>query len=228
MNRPWSLQTILKKKSLPTQNDLLLSINTIPSLRDKALVAIAYLTAGRISEIVSQKELRKVIYKHKVVKGKKEFEYDNEGNLILDKIVKVPLNYPGICKKDIGYGFMENKKDGELKVMIISMQNRKNKEQARKNIPIVIEREKEFVDIIQAYIGSMDLETPLFPINKHRAYQIISKYMKMNCHFLRDIRLSHLVILYHRDGSRLKQFAGWHDLKPASRYVQLDWRDIWK
>ena len=112
--------------------------------------------------------------------------------------------------------------------MIINMQNRKNKNRYRKDIPILIEKEKEFVDIIHKYIDTLELNDPLFNINKHMAYKIIYRVLEVNCHFLRNIRLTHLVTVYGRSELRLQKFAGWTDTRPTKHYVHLNWRDIWQ
>jgi integrase len=43
-----------KMKDIPSLDDMRDLINNIPNLEDKALIAVAYLTAGRVSEIVKQ------------------------------------------------------------------------------------------------------------------------------------------------------------------------------
>ena len=67
---------------------------------------------------------------------------------------------------------------------------------------------------------------PLFEFQTDRARQIINKYAKMNPHFLRDIRLTHLVTIYDFNELKLAKFAGWKDGKPAERYVRLSYNDL--
>lgn len=222
--KAWGFQKQLKKEKIPSPNELLNRINSSPNvLRDKALVAVTYLTAGRISEIIPEKFLRKVVYKKEVINGDNKRVKDSEGKYILDTIERIPLNYSGICKHDILYGKLA---DGG-RYLLFNIQNRKNKERLRKEIPIIESLDKGFIEIIEQYISTLAPDEPLFKFSKVWAWKIIHKITGCNCHFLRDIRLTHLVALYHRDGSRLQKYAGWKDLKSATHYVQLDWSDIW-
>lgn len=182
MEKPWSHQNKLKQQPIPDQQQLLIQINTVPNQRDKALCAFAYLTGGRISEIIKE-----------------------------------------VQKKHLEDGWLDGKK-----VLLIDMPNRKNKKRHRKKIPILVDREKDFINIIEEYINTLQLEDVLFNFNKHRAYQIIRKHLDMNCHFLRDIRLTHLVTKHDLNGHQVKLYAGWSDTRPADTYIQLNWRNIWK
>ncbi len=221
---PWSNQTVLKKEDVPNQNELIGMINNSnETLRNKALVVMAYLTAGRISEIVQEKELRKVFFIKELVNGVKRIKRTKDNVPIVDYIEKIPLNYPGICKKDITRSYL-----GEDEVMLINMQNRKNRKIKRKNIPVLVKREPQFVEILRDYTKDLGIFEPLFPINKSQAYNIIYNITQMNPHLLRGIRLTHLVTIYGRDGMRLVKFAGWTDSRPAESYIRLDWRDIWR
>jgi hypothetical protein len=224
--KSWEQQNKLKKESIPTKADLLSRIlNNTQSHRDRALVAIAYLTGGRISEIVSEKCLKKTTFAKEMIDGRQRTKKDSLGRFIVERIEKIPLNYKGICKKDITIGMLEDNR----KVILVDMQNRKNRTRKRKVIPILYEEEQDFLSIIETYVKELgSVDDPLFPICKSMAWKIISKVARMNCHFLRDIRLTHLVVLYKRDTARLVKYAGWTDGRPASTYVQLDWEDIWK
>ena len=204
--KPWSHQASLKREPIPTQNELLTSIDLIPSKRDRALVAIAYLTGGRISELVREENLKKTTYK----KGK------------VYKVDTIKLDYKGITKKN-----MTIQKIKGDSLLVIDIQNRKNKNRLRKTIPIPIAKEQKFVDVIGEYTITLNANDPLFTFNKHRAYQIMRQHMNMNCHFFRDIRATHLVTLHGLGDFKLVKYMGWSDARPASRYVQLDWKDIW-
>jgi len=222
--KAWGYQRLLKKEKIPSPNELLNRINSSDNcLRDKALVAIVYITAARISEIIPEKFLRKVNYKKEIVNGVIKRVKDNNGNYIMDTIDRIELNYAGIRKEDIAYGKMA---DGS-RYLLFNIQNRKNKDRLRKEIPVVESLDAGFIHIIEQYLATLEYGQPLFNFSKVWAWQIIHKIAGCNCHFLRDIRLTHLVALYHRDGSRLQKYAGWKDLKSATHYIQLDWSDIW-
>lgn len=222
--KPWSRQAILKRQAIPTQEELLHRIRDIDNERDRALIAFAYLTGGRISEIVKEKHLRKNIYDTYIDDtGKKKTRKTEGGSYVIRDVKKVMINYPGVCKKDISYTFLDNRR-----IMLIDIQNRKNKKKLRKQIPIIIDKEYYFVKIIEGYVREMEPEQPLFPITKSRASQIMNKYFDMNCHFFRDIRATHLVTLHGLREHQLQMFMGWTDGRPAQAYVQLRWQDIWR
>jgi len=49
---------------------------------------------------------------------------------------------------------------------------------------------------------------------------------KINPHFLRHCRLTHLREQYHYDSGDLMQYAGWTDTRPAAIYIQLDYKHL--
>jgi len=215
MNKPWSHQAKLKRERIPSPDEIYRQIQSIDNQRDQALVAAAYLTGGRISELVRENFLKKAI-----------FEKGADGKLVkphhIIRIDKIELNYKGLTKGDFRY-----EKVKEEQCFVFDMQNRKNRIKKRKELPVLPRKEQRFIKIVTDYIDTLKDDTPLFPFNKHRAYQIIRKNMDMNCHFIRDIRATHLVVIYKFDAFRLMKFMGWSDPRPAARYVQLDWTDIW-
>jgi len=220
MKKAWSQQAKLKMQSIPTPEGLLATINKCKHPRNKALMAIAYLTGGRISEIVKENYLRKTVFKR---------DPNNELRILriqgvpqVDHINKIQINYPGITKKDITYAYLN-----QQQIMLINMQNRKNREYKRKNIPVLIEREHKFVRIIENYLEDINDEQPLFDFQKSQAYNIIKKELGLNCHFLRDIRATHLVTVHNLREFQLVMFMGWTDPRPAKRYVRMRWQDIW-
>lgn len=65
-------------------------------------------------------------------------------------------------------------------------------------------------------------------IDKSRK-QIIPEFVKkVNPHYLRHCRLTHLVQHYSFNEIQLMRFAGWTNTKPAIVYVHLDWMDLAK
>ena len=120
-----------------------------------------------------------------------------------------------IRKCDISFTKMKGKN-----IMLVKMANRKNKNFKKKNIPIPIDKEPELVNIIWKYIKPMDDRTPLFPFEPRTAERILAK-AGMNPHFLRDIRLTHMVTIYEYDTHQLVKFAGWQSIAPAERYIRL-------
>jgi hypothetical protein len=222
----WKRQRALKKQDIPSQATLLATIqSTYTSPQDKALFTIAYLTGGRITEVVQCPHLYHNIYTRidtidKEGNPKKVIKRNKYGSPIIQSTERIPHNYLGICKKDITTETIKGKN-----IMIITMQNRKNKNYTRKSIPISIDKEKDFVQIIHDYIINLEEYNPLFPYGRAKAETIITK-TGMNPHFLRDIRLTHLVTIYDFREYQLTKFAGWKDSRPAERYIRLAITDL--
>ena len=82
------------------------------------------------------------------------------------------------------------------------------------------------VKIVQDYLATLPTpETPLFDFTTRKAEYIMER-TQYNPHFLRDIRLTHMVTIYNFNAFQLAKFAGWKDIKPAERYVRLGIGDI--
>jgi integrase len=192
--------------------------------RDRCLFILEYITAGRVSELVRFQRIKW---------GKKK--------------VRI-INYPGKNKPIIRW--VQNSKDrrlvGELKesikkedlyvdkvggrsMLVIKMRNLKNKQRGDqvKQIPLPtdIELNNKFAKIIDTYWQTVEPEGELFEMNKRRAAQIISK-SGFHPHFLRKLRLTHLVKYHNFSDQKLKKFAGWTDSRPAKSYIQLSWEDL--
>jgi len=222
---PWKRQRRLKREDIPHQEQIIRMAKSYWDIRDRALFIMTYLTAGRISEIVEKKYLYKVTYK-------KSLQRNNSGNMIhrivrndngspiAESIEKIEINFKGITKKDI---FLTEKK--KKSILMISMPNRKNKRYTRKNIPIPANRESELINMLYEYLNTLYDEQPLFPFKIWKAEKIIAK-IDMNPHFLRDIRLTHMVTIYDFNAFQLTKFAGWKDVSPAERYVRLGITDL--
>jgi len=113
------------------------------------------------------------------------------------------------------------------KLILFNLPNRKNKGRTRKQIPIPVDKERDLLEIALPYINQFnDPEQVLFPFNDRRAYQLISKHLKINPHWIRHIRLTHLVVLHDFNDQLLIRFAGWVDGRAAGHYMELKWKDI--
>ena len=200
--------------------DIYSKISTYNNPRDKALYACAYITAARIEELVRHTKIKwgkkRVIL---VRDGKSKTAY------VTDYKKKKVLNIkPSIKKSD----FILEYRNGR-KVWLIRMRNLKNK-QAGENIkliplPLDDEINQMFFKIINDYITVLAPDEELFPLTKRRAEQIISK-AGSNPHFLRKVRLTHLVKYYNFSDQKLKTFAGWTDSRPAKHYIKIGWEDL--
>lgn len=216
---PWQRQKHWKEREgVPSMNEIMVLMNRYDELIEKALFAITYLTAGRISEIIKRPYLKKNYYK----KGEDGKVMMNEhGSPMIERTEKIKLDYPGIRRKDLSIQHKQGKK-----LLLVNMQNRKNKTLKRKELPIPCDKgEQSAVKNVSDYANNLDFEQPLFDFQIGKAEKIIAK-AGMNPHFLRDIRLTHLVKFYGFSAFHLQKYAGWKDPRPAEVYVRLSWDDL--
>ena len=221
-NKPWATHKQLKKEEMPSKEQVIAMARKIKHLRERALFIIAYLTGGRISEIVREPYLRKVEYRKEIVTdgagNKKEvISRTNNKSAIQASVERQELNYKGIRRDNVSWSY----KDGR-RILIISMQNRKNKRMKRKRIPIPYDKETELLDMLMEFLDKLQPDEPLFPFGKSKAEGIIKRITGMNPHFLRAIRATRLVVDYNFTEAKLMQYMGWSDGRPAMSYVKLN------
>jgi len=224
---PWSNQREHKAgEYTPPQSIIINLAKEYDNLQHRALFIITYLTAGRISEVIPTKFLRKVKYKMQIIEDeelgikKKRLLLTKNNSPVADSVEKIEINYEGIRRKDITYAVEKGKN-----IMYIEMHNRKNKTIKHKIQPIPVDKETELVVMLNDYLVTLDDEEPLFDFEYRKAHRIITK-SGFNPHFLRDIRLTHMGRLYDFDALRLVKFAGWTDAKPAMTYMRYNPHDL--
>lgn len=225
-NKPWSTHKKLKKRDIPEKNHIINSAQTIKNLQHRALFILAYLTGGRISELVREPYLRKVKYKKEIITDaagnkKERISRTKNGSPIQESIERKELNYPGLRRDNISWTYRDGRR-----ILIISMQNRKNKRVKRKRIPIPLDKEKELLDLLMPYLDKLQPDAELFPFSKSKAEEIIKNSSGMNSHFLRVIRATRLVVDYNFNEHKLVQYMGWSDGRPAVSYVMLNENDL--
>ncbi len=128
-------------------------------------------------------------------------------------------------------GFPIQKKQVTSREGVVIIQNvrcLKRKKELRRNIPIIInDLDNKFLSLLLNYVLKLQEEDYLFNIGRVRAYQILSK-VGLFPHYLRHIRLTHLVTDYGFSDAHLKQFTGWSDGRPASVYTHLNVENLIK
>lgn len=191
--------------------EILDKVNLLNSLRDKALVSFLYLTGCRIEEVV--KYIIERNPKRELTNKQTKKKYSAP---ILERIKQGN----GIKKKQLIF------EDDNLTIYNIRCLKRKKDNAIKRTIPILLkEKEKPFVKLIQEYIKELDREQELFPITRARAYQILSE-IGLFPHYLRHLRLTHLVIDYNFSNEHLRRFTGWTSGKPTDEYVHLSAEDL--
>lgn len=204
-----------------TPEDIYNKINSLKNIRDKCLLVMLYITAGRVEELVR----RKIIRYHKkkvrtIKKGKTKIAYIPDYSKPRE-IVREEL---GIKKSDITVQMFK-----ERKIILIKMRNLKNKQPGFdiKLIPFPLESDinKKLFEILRQYLFSLYPEEELFQIGKRRAEQIVNT-IGFNPHFFRTCRLTHLVKYNNFSDQKLKTFAGWSDSRPSKRYININWEDL--
>lgn len=188
-NKPWSKQTFLKGEKIPTIQEIIDIAASVSNDRDRALFVMAYVTAGRIREVIRKK----------------------------DK--------PSIRKSDFQIKIEEGRD-----ILLINMRNQKHKSKKRKDIPVPLDLKENaiFWNMILEYLNTLSNNEELFPLSYQTAYDILTdKYhIDFNPHWIRHIRLTHLVTEYNYGGFQLMVYAGWTDLRPAKNYLELKWKDL--
>jgi integrase len=102
----------------------------------------------------------------------------------------------------------------------------KNKQHPKRNVPVIISKELDLVNVISEYISPIDYEVILFDFSRVTAWRHIKRMTGNRCHFLRHTRITHLQSLYNIPSSAIKRMAGWSDERPLSKYSHLKFQDI--
>jgi len=125
-----------------------------------------------------------------------------------------------IQKKDL----KPEKVDGR-DVLLIRMANRKNRKNKHKEIGIPMDTHSDFIKILGTYINTLSPIDLLFPISTTQAWKILKEKYNINPHYLRHIRVTHLVRDYELDPYSIEMIAGWSNLLPLESYKHLKWKD---
>jgi len=203
---------IINDTELISKQSLIGQLSKLEKLRDQAFISFLYLTAGRVEEIVGLKRLR----------------------YIDSKFVKITVTEP-IKRHQIEFKEL----NGEQYMVISEIPTLKRKLENNiiplRNVPVYIRNERDFVDYIERYIKSkdMDYNTNLFKFTPALAWTICRKIKTKNGnnafnHYFRHLRLSHLAQDYGFQSLDLQQFVNWANAIMAGKYVHLNWQTLAK
>lgn len=199
-NKPWSKQSFAEKERIPGVNNIIDMSKQIYNDRDRCLFVLTYLTAGRLQELV----------RYTGKNGK--LESIKAGDL------------------QIKENIIENNGEKSIKkILLINLRNNKNKKRYRKDIPVPLNKPEnvELFNLMSEHLLGIPDEDEVFPITYRRAYAILTKINnRWNPHWIRHIRLTHLVTIYGYREYQLTLYAGWSDPRPAKHYLQMRWEDL--
>jgi len=119
--------------------------------------------------------------------------------------------------------------DGTQYLVIANVNCLKRKEgnEAKRNIPINIDKEMSFLKYIFEWVDELAEEECIFPISRQTAHNILIRMDEnMWPHLMRHLRLTHLTTDYGFSAGELKNLTGWSNTSPADSYIHLNWMDI--
>lgn len=139
---------------------------------------------------------------------------------------------------------------GELIIKLLTL---KNKSHPYREIPVLYkinphkfysEHENEMVNDILEFIKDFNSDDKIFNLTRQQVFNkftrscetIVSARLgkeifddlskKINPHFLRHCRLTHMVNEYGLREFELQQYAGWSSVLPARSYIQVSFRNL--
>ncbi len=189
-------------------------INAIPDKRVWLFAVLAYLFAGRIEEIIRFHPPR---WKFKWVGevGKKvKFKVKNT----------VTEDLQGVRRKDFHVENYVNQAGVSRTYLVVTLRNLKNGREHFKKLTCRVDKEAGLVKPLLEYLEGVGEDEVLLDYCRSWMSELFSKYAGESLyhpHFLRGLRLTHLVVYYGFNEQVLVQFAGWRDGRPAARYMMF-------
>lgn len=183
-----------------------------------ALASILYLASARISEVTRYSY---VCYDEKILDENSKFvSYDWRSK-------QRGKEKPSVRKRD--FKFTQVEKDGKMiDICLITLRNLKHKSRKVKELPITSEWEenRRLMAIVREYLSKLEDDDELFTFALSRGEKLIKMHLNWNCHWIRHLRSRHLVIHHGWNSHKLRYFNGWTDDRPASKYVDMNWKDL--
>jgi len=186
-------------------------IRLLPTLKERAFVAFVYVTGARVSEVVRH-------YKEKNLNRKVTKTIQDEDGYLK----KITENSPITERKLVGEPIIKEQIFFENNFMIVKnvrSLKRRSKTMIR-TIPILLDKEDKFIQIVKDYINTLDEKDPLFDFTRVTGWRIMNK-IGLYTHHLRHMRATKLAEIYDFDSFQLQQFFNWSTSKPGDTYVHL-------
>jgi len=176
---------------IPSRQELILKLDDIGHVRDKALICFLYLTGARITEVLGDAKKGIPSFKARQIE---EID-DKRGAMVVFR--QLPI----------------------LK--------RRGTTLLKRDVMAFVDMEKPFLEPINAYWSTIeDLEQPMFPITRQRAWFIMNKKFGWFNHFFRNARATHLANEYGFSGMTLQAFFGWASWQMPMLYTKTTMRDV--
>lgn len=116
---------------------------------------------------------------------------------------------------------------GEAEFMVVNnVITRKRQKEIRRNIPIKMMREMEFLDFFLPYYKQLRHDDLLFPFGKVKTWYICKRAIGRSPHFLRHCRITHLFVNYKFDAHRVKEITAHGSSQSLDTYAHLNWKNV--
>ena len=187
-------------------------INHISDKRVWLFSVLSYIFAGRIQEII---RFKPPLYKYK--KNKKTKKTIKIPNPNLDIL-------PGLRRKDFHIQEYVNDLGINHKFLVCTLRNLKNRKVHNKRLFCRIDKEEELIKPFMKHLESLNDEDIILDWSRSWMSKLFKDYAGETLyhpHFLRGLRLTHLVIYYGFNEQLLVNFAGWSDGRPAKNYMMF-------
>lgn len=100
------------------------------------------------------------------------------------------------------------------------LRNKKNRSVHKKILPVRLDDEPGLCDTLTQNIDILDSLPGI------RRLQYMLSKLGWNPHYLRHVRITHLILHKKFNDQQLRKWAGWTDTRPANVYVHLRYEDL--
>jgi len=120
----------------------------------------------------------------------------------------------------------EHKGRKYISFYLFTAKRQRRVKQIYRNIPVSYDKYKVFVDPLIDYIRQIKPRDDdyVFDITTRTVLNITHKWLDFHTHFIRHVRISHLVQHHNFNDQELTKWTGWSNSNPAATYSHLDER----
>lgn len=172
-------------------------IEAAEPMTTKPFLAFLYAGANRIGELVKYRHI------------KKERTRNEHGK----------LKWTGKYLFNYGYDIKASDVISYPNYIYIETPNFKNPKEELKKVIVSKVHEKWLTDIIEDYVDRHKGGV-LFNFKRHKAMELVKKYLQTNSHNVRRSRLTHLSNIFGYDPWEIKATAGHSNLESSISYIQ--------